>query len=152
MDSKAFRYWLTGFIDGEGCFRIHKEKSGGYYACHFQLKLRADDYKILEKCRDYIGAGKLKEDRDRGRSRPCIAWVIQSRSDCWILAEYLDKYSLRAKKRLEYKVWREALEYWTNMKRGNRWSGPRDWSQMESYKSQIEKLREFQPVPAMLDW
>lgn len=45
----SFGHWLAGFIAGEGCFRVHKEKEGGYYACHFTLKLQDGDSAILHE-------------------------------------------------------------------------------------------------------
>ena len=45
-----FGDWLAGFVDGEGCFRLHVERNGNYYACHFQIKLRRDDRASEEYC------------------------------------------------------------------------------------------------------
>lgn len=40
--NRSTRAWLAGLIAGEGCFRIHRERGGEYYACHFSLHMRAD--------------------------------------------------------------------------------------------------------------
>ena len=140
---EAFFHWLAGFIDGEGCFRIQKEKGGGYYACQFSLKLRDDDRAILEECVRRTRAGILHVMAAYGTSRPGVRWAVQSRADCWKLAAILDRHPLRAKKAREYAVWREALEVWTHMKRGHRWHGPRDWTPMIEFKQQIEDLRVY---------
>ena len=137
-------HWLAGFIDGEGCFRVHKEKGGGYYACHFALKLRDDERAILERIVTETSIGHIKPDiTGRGNSRPCLVWVVQSKAECVKLVALLDEFPLRAKKSRDYAIWREAVCYWQTMKRGNRWHGPRDWSRMIAFKSAIEAARAY---------
>jgi hypothetical protein len=137
-------HWLAGLIDGEGCFRVHCEKRGTYYACHFTLKLRDDDTPILERIVTDTGIGHLKVDANRsGNSKPCMVWVVQSRAECLKLVTLLDEYPLRSKKARDYAIWREAVAHWTNGERGNRWHGPRDWSQMIAYKAAIEQARAY---------
>ena len=145
MDT-SFGHWLSGLIDGEGCFRVHKGKRGAYYATHFALKLRDDDTPVLREIWGQTGFGVLKPDRTRsGNSNPCMAWVIQSKADCLRLVELLDKYPLRSRKARDYVLWREAVEVWVSMNRGNRWHGPRDWSPMIRLKEAIEDARSYRP-------
>ena len=139
-----YGHWLAGFIAGEGCFRIHKEKGGGYYACHFTLKLRDDERPILEEIVNRTGIGHLKPDTSRnGNSKPCLVWTVQSKATCLQLVDLLDQFPIRARKAADYAVWREAVYYWVAMKKGNRWHGPRDWSQMIAYKKAIEEARHY---------
>jgi len=47
-------YYLAGFIDGEGCFSItinnrKKPRKGNYVRLLFEVELREDDKKILDK-------------------------------------------------------------------------------------------------------
>lgn len=143
LDS-AFGHWLAGFIAGEGCFRIHKEKQGGYYACHFTLKMRDDEEPILREILKKTRVGRLSAERTgRGNSKPCLIWVVQSKYDCIRFIRMIDYFPIRARKAKEYAIWREAYFYWINMKRGNAWHGPRDWSKMVEYKLAIEKAREY---------
>lgn len=143
MIDREFAHWLAGFIDGEGCFRIHKEKGGGYYACHFTLKLRDDDRAILEEIVGRTGIGHLKPDLIRGTSKPAMVWVVQSKAECVKLVALLDQYPLRAKKARDYAIWREAVAFWVAQPKGSRWHGPRDWSQMIAYKVAIEDARAY---------
>ncbi len=150
----AFGHWLAGFIAGEGCFRIHKEKGGSYYACHFTLKLRDDERPVLEEIVERTGIGHLKEDATRsGNSRPCLVWVVQSKAECAKLVAYLDHFPLRARKRRDYEVWRDAVRFWITQPKGNRWHGPRDWSRMIAYKQAIEDARAYrgEVVPDVVD-
>ena len=143
MIDGEFGHWLAGFIAGEGCFRVHKEKGGGYYACHFTLKLRDDERPILEEIVERTGIGHLKADLVRGNSRPCLVWVVQSKAECVKLVDLLDRFPIRARKRLDYAVWREAVAHWVAAPRGNRWHGPRDWTAMIAYKAAIEDARAY---------
>jgi hypothetical protein len=143
MIDREFGHWLAGFIDGEGCFRVHKEKRGAYYACHFTLKVRDDDTPILEEVVLRTGIGHLKADIVRGTSKPAMVWVVQSKAETLKLVAFLDQFPLRAKKSRDYAIWREAVAFWNVQEKGNRWHGPRDWSQMIAYKEAIENARAY---------
>lgn len=142
MIDDAFGHWLAGFIDGEGCFRIHSQKRGRYLTPAFHLKLRADDRPILEEIARRVGAGRLYDMPAHGTSRPGTVWRCQSQADCRALAAVLDRYPLRAKKAREYAVWREALDHHAATTIGTRWR-PRDNSTMAEFKRRIEELRDF---------
>ena len=137
-----FGNWLAGFIAGEGCFRIHCQKRGDWYAPSFHLKLRDDDRAILDECAIRVG-GKVYATPAWRTSRPGAVWRIQSKADCFCLASVLDIYPLRNRKAEEYKVWREALNIYETMPRGNRWHGPRDWTPLIKAKKEIEELRTY---------
>lgn len=146
MVSDSFGHWLAGFIAGEGCFRIHKGKGGGYYATHFTLKLRDDDTSVLQGIVDTTGIGHLKPDTNRsGNSHTAMVWTVQSKAECLKLVALLDQFPLRAKKARDYVVWREAVEFWVNQPKGNRWTGPRDWTRMIEYKAALEGARAYVP-------
>jgi hypothetical protein len=146
--------WLAGLIDGEGCFRVHKEKGGGYYACHFTLKLRDDDRAMLEEIVVMTGIGHVKADASRsGNSKPCAVWTVHSKDACARLVTLLDRFPLRSRKARDYEVWRRAVAVWLSMRRGHRWSGPRDWTPLIDLKLELEQAREYREgvVPDVVD-
>lgn len=107
----AFGNWLAGFIDGEGCFFFHSRRKQ-FSPPQFQLKLRDDDRAILEECVSRTGLGRIITTDRRGRSNPQIKWLISRCSDCRCLVEIIDRYPLRAKKKRDFEIWREAVLLW----------------------------------------
>jgi len=139
----GFGHYLAGLIDGEGCFRIHSQRRGDYYACAFSMRLRDDDRAILDEIVARTGVGKVYTQAAYATSRPGAVWRVQSRAGCWGLARILDVFPLRAKKAADYAEWRRALETIATMPRGNRWHGPRDWTPMIEHKRRIEAGRAY---------
>lgn len=104
-----FGFWLAGFIDGEGCFNC-QPKSKTLNAVHTSMVvgLRADDFLILESCRDKTDLGALQYIQQRDQiGRWC--WVVASKPDCQSLVAILDRYPLRSKKRRDYEIWRKIV-------------------------------------------
>lgn len=140
----ALGHWIAGFIDGEGCFRVHSERRGSYYAAHFALKQRDDDASLLAFIADRTGIGRVKDDGSRsGNSKPCAVWVVESKIDAQRLVCLIDKFPLRSRKARDYEVWRRAVMVWTHMERGSRWKGPRDWTPMIELKAELEDGRVY---------
>lgn len=141
--TKEFGHWLAGLIAGEGCFRIHRAKSGQHYACAFRLKLRDDDGPILREIRRKLGFGHVVPMRGYSRNaNPLLAWDCESKADCVRLVNVLDRFPLRARKRRDYRIWRKAALYQVAARTlARRWKGPHDWSRMIAYKQAIEAAR-----------
>jgi len=56
--------YVSGFIDGEGCFTIvisqHKTKKLGVDArLHFQIEVRSDDLPIIQDIQETINCGRI---------------------------------------------------------------------------------------------
>lgn len=150
-EDAAFAYYLAGLTDGEGCFRIHKQKAGAYYACHFQIKLRADDRPILEHVQLFLGLGRIVEiaatDAGGRHAKPAIMFIVDTREGCIRVRDVFRKYPLRAKKRLDFAIWSEALEGWIQQERGNRWDGPSDKSRMKAAWLKLREARGYSDPP-----
>ncbi len=143
----AFGNWLSGFVDGEGCFRIHRERSGEYYACHFSIKLQADDRAILERIRSFIGVGRIESidastANDRNAS-PAVKYLVDTRDGCKAIRDVFLAFPLRAKKVRDFRIWLRALSAWERQGRGNRWHGPADKSEMERLWLEMKTVRPY---------
>jgi hypothetical protein len=114
LAADGFGHWLAGFIDGEGCFylRIGDESRRGIRRnldIRFSVGVRDDDYEVLEEIVVRTGVGRLSRFRPKSTSNPGARWAVSKFSDLRELIEILDRFPLRAKKRKDYAVWREAV-------------------------------------------
>ena len=121
----AFGYWFSGFVDGEGCFDIHRINSADkdYYICRLTIGLRDDDTSILEEIQQQLGLGQITPRRTKGTINPQVAWSVSRKTEMVPLISVLDSYPLRSKKQNDYRIWREAALLWASLTRGNRWTG-----------------------------
>jgi DNA modification methylase len=146
-EDAAFAYWLTGFVDGEGCFRVQRHERGSY-TCTFAIKVRRDERGTLERVQRALGGiGTIRDGEGSGNAHPQSTYAVQDKAGCLRLVRLFDKYPLRAKKRLDYEPWAEAVVEWNSMRRGHRWSGRADWSRMAALKSRVEAAREYVDPP-----
>lgn len=147
VDEPSFGHWLAGLADGEGCFWVHREKAGAYYAPQFKIKLRADDRAVLRFCRDVLAIGNLYDhpatDANGRKAKPTASWVVQSTADVDALRSFFERYPLRAKKARDFEVWCRAIDVARSLPRGNRWHGPRDWSPLLAVKDELENVRRY---------
>jgi DNA modification methylase len=155
-EDAGFAYWFTGFTDGEGCFRVQRHERGTY-TCTFSIKVRRDERGTLERCQRALGGiGTIRGGEGSGNAHPQVTWAVQDKAGCIRLVRLFDKYPLRAKKRLDYEPWAEAVVEWTTMQRGNRWHGQSDWSRMAELKGRVEGARAYADPPwsghAFQDW
>lgn len=143
----AFGYWLAGFVDGEGCFRVQRH-TRGTATCTFQIKVRKDDSAILKKIQSYFGGiGRVNYQRGSGNQNDLAVYLVQDKAGCLEVARHFIKYPLRAKKGRDFVLWAEAVFEWNNMKRGNRWHGRGDYSKLLALKRQIESVRAYRSTP-----
>jgi hypothetical protein len=129
-DDPSFGWWVTGLIDGEGCFYASysiKEKlspSGRIHRCFnqyigLQVQLRADDRETLEKLVAYFGVGAVREKPVSKRRRaqipganPSVTLRVESLDD---LVEkvipHFDRFPLQSKKSQDYDLWRQLVVF-----------------------------------------
>lgn len=103
----SFGHWLAGFVAGEGCFLVSKQRNT--WNCIFTLSLRDDDAEILWEIHDRLGIGRLQKKPEKGSSKPQTEWIVSNKEDCLQLVYILDKFSLRAKKARDFHIWRRAV-------------------------------------------
>jgi DNA modification methylase len=140
-EDAGFAYWLAGLIDGEGHFAI-KKHSRGTHAPYFQLKMRLDERGTIEQIHRHLRIGTITEEQ-RDDANPMVKWTVQDKEGCKRLVDLLDKYPLRAKKRLDYNIWRDAVCEWADRGRGNRWHGAVDDSRMSALRGRLMRVRNY---------
>lgn len=155
QSDSGFGYWLAGFTDGEGCFRIHKHVRGTH-TCAFQIKLRRDDRAILDRIKDFIGYGTIRDVSGDGNSKPLSLYQVQNKDGCERVVEVFKRYPLVAKKYLDFEIWAKAVKEWVERPRGNSRVGMADQTQAAIYKAQLRRVREYRDPPwsghPLQDW
>ena len=119
MIDDSFGHWLAGFSDGEGCFFVTRVTSTNgnpnnrtWPNARFDIGLRADDRAILEEIRRRLGMGRIyrhNSNPQRSKEMTALHFSVFRIGDCLALVELFEKYPLRAKKRDQFEVWREAV-------------------------------------------
>jgi len=100
--------WLTGFIDGEGCFHtsIYKNnnKIGWAVKIEFEIRLHVKDKVLLEEIQNYFQVGNIFIN-----SRQGVSFRIQSPKDLAKIIDLLDLYPLRTQKLSDYILFKEVF-------------------------------------------
>lgn len=124
IDKDSFGHWLSGFVDGEGCFGIYcygKKKGSefdfGLLSFEFSIQLREDDRDILEEIQRYFNCGTIAEgSRRKARAegkvnaRDQVKFCCRKVSDIvGIIVPNFNKYPLRAKKKSDFEIWKRAV-------------------------------------------
>ena len=102
-------WFLTGFIDGEGCFRIPITKIdraiGWRVQLFFQITLHEKDEILLENIRNCLGVGKIHKS-----GKNLLQYRIQTFDELTVLLNHLENYPLISQKRADYELFRKAYE------------------------------------------
>ena len=102
--------WITGFVDGEGCFHVsinpHKEMTTGYQVLpEFTVVQHKRDVKILHALKSYFGCGVVRTnhgDRMAYRVR-AINHLIEH------IVPFFMEHPLMTIKNVEFKKFRRIL-------------------------------------------
>jgi len=115
--SKLNPHYISGFVDGEGCFAIcigtHRTlKTKTEVKLEFEIELVEDDREILERIKETLDCGNIYTlSYERYGWRPHVKYKIQKISDFTEkLIPYLRKYPLQAKKKKSFEIFAKAVE------------------------------------------
>jgi hypothetical protein len=116
IDRQRFGDWLSGFVDGEGCFVLTTRKRMPYSqpspTVRLAISLRADDRPVLDLIRSYLGCGCIGiADRPHaGNDKPAAQFRVNSIVDlAQIIVPHFDLHPLFAKKKRDFAIWRQAV-------------------------------------------
>ena len=103
-------YYVTGFVDGEGCFLINVKTTSALklgYSVHltFKIKIHYRDIKLLEKILNYFDkVGNITIRKDG-----YIELIVSSLKDIKILINHFDTYPLITNKWSDYQIFKEVF-------------------------------------------
>ena len=109
MKSQLNPWFVTGFIDGEGCFTIEiykndKSKTGWYIKLIFIITLHAKDKTLLEQIQKFFGVGKIYTKNNNR-----IDYVVSSIKELLIIIKHFENFSLITQKRADFELFNSAL-------------------------------------------
>lgn len=100
--------WLTGFIDGEGCFKAglykNKNKIGWAVKPEFEILLNIRDKALLEAIQNYFQVGNIFLNSKGG-----VSYRVQSLKDLAKIVAHLEQYPLKTKKLADFILFKEIL-------------------------------------------
>ena len=101
--------WLTGFVEGEGCFSIIVTKNKNYKTALavqlvFIIALHERDQPVLILIKNCLGVGLIYRHSSRS-----IQLKVQSVKDFRVIINHFDKYPLITQKLKDYLLFKEAF-------------------------------------------
>jgi len=117
--------YIAGFVDGEGCFAlkfrrdIKTERKNSptyfYWNAEFAICLRKDDEEILRMIKNIFKCGGISIDK-RGYVRYSVSDITNLVTR---VIPFFDLYKLKAKKRFDFELWKEAVKILEKNKKKN---------------------------------
>ena len=108
--SKLNPYYITGFVDGEGCFLINIVKRsdqilGFNVNLVFKLKLHSRDIELLKGIRNTLGQiGNITIRKDS-----YVEFIVSSKKDIEILIKHFESYPLLTQKWSDYQLFKQTF-------------------------------------------
>ena len=103
--------WITGFVDGEGCFHVginpHKEMTAGYQVSpEFTVVQHERDVQILHALKNYFGCGVVRVNHgDR------MAYRVRSKKHLLEhIVPFFVMHPLKTKKNVDFNKFRKILQ------------------------------------------
>uniref|UniRef100_A0A191MXC9 LAGLIDADG endonuclease n=2 Tax=Chrysoporthe TaxID=305399 RepID=A0A191MXC9_9PEZI len=110
-------WFVTGFVDAEGCFTISiikdpRYKAGFRVEAIFSIALHKKDFAILELIQGFFGGvGKIKFET----KRDVVSYVIRSKDQiAKVLLPHFDLYPLISQKQGDYLLFKQAYKLISN--------------------------------------
>jgi hypothetical protein len=101
--------WLSGFVDGEGCFHVainslSKMTMKYQVLPEFRLVQHERDIEVLEKIRDFLGVGVVRRNHsDRYELR------VRNLKELNILIKFFNRNRLMTKKKNDFELFKEII-------------------------------------------
>ena len=103
-------YYITGFVDGEGCFTISIFKdsrmlTGWQVKPIFKITLHKKDRALLESIQRSLGVGKIYK-----HGKDSLDLRVSSLKNIRVVINHFDKYPLITKKFADYLLFKQAVK------------------------------------------
>jgi len=101
-------YWITGFVDAEGCFNIRiiekkRLKLGWEVQLCFIISLHKKDIALLEQ--SFLGVGNITK-----QGKDSVQFRVTSVKDLRVIINHFDKYPLITQKFADYQLFKQVVD------------------------------------------
>ena len=110
-------WWITGFVDGEGCFSISIFKNvtttaGVQIFPEFVVTQGAKSLEALEKLQNFFGCGKIYENRRKDNHRENLyRYCVRNRVDLGDkVIPFFQEYPLQTSKHQDFLVFCQVMD------------------------------------------
>ena len=110
-------WWITGFVDGEGCFSISifknaTTKAGVQIFPEFVVTQGAKRLLTLKNLQDYFGCGRIYENRRKDNHRENLyRYCVRSKEDLrGKIVPFFKKYPLQTSKHQDFLVFCKVMD------------------------------------------
>ncbi|MBI3290007.1 LAGLIDADG family homing endonuclease [Candidatus Microgenomates bacterium] len=116
MNSKLNPYYISGLVDGEGCFCVsfNKHKNNRIEVrLIFEIELREDDIEVLERVKLTLGCGNIYHlNYEKYKKwKPHYKYKVSNLKDITKkVIPFFKKYPLQAKKKYSFEVFCKTAE------------------------------------------
>jgi LAGLIDADG endonuclease len=98
--------WITGFIDGEGCFSIEvnkqKDRKPQIQVALTVVQSKSDE-QVLYALKDYFGCGSVTDNKKDDEYEPRRMWRVKSvKHFAEKIIPFFEKHKLKTKRRIEF--------------------------------------------------
>lgn len=146
IKSKLSPEYISGFVDGEGCFGfqfrkdVRHERPGSptyyYWKVQFMITARKDEQELFERIKEFFGCGNIYKQLDIE-----IHYTVTEMDDLKnIISPFFKKYQLQGKKKNDFILWAEAIDILhrnkkkkVNTQRGAKGFMKTNWDQKDLY-------------------
>ena len=103
--------WITGFVDGEGCFHVginpHRETPAGFQVLtEFAVVQHKRDVQVLQALKSYFGCGVVRVNHGER-----VAYRVRGQDDLRKnIIPFFIKHPLKTKKNVDFIKFRHVLE------------------------------------------
>ena len=103
-------WWVTGFVDGEGCFTVsifqHQDTKLGWQVQQlFAINLHIKDGPLLEDVKNCLRVGKIFLLGPK-----LLQWKVQSLQELIVILEHFDRYPLLTEKRADFQLLKRVFK------------------------------------------
>jgi LAGLIDADG DNA endonuclease family protein len=102
--------WVSGFVDGEGCFRVsinaHPRMPIGWQVLpEFRIVQHERDEAVLRSLRQFFHAGKVVVNHGNRKELR-----LRKLKELGLVIRFFERYPLQTKKRNDFRIFKEILE------------------------------------------